>query len=122
MVQKTVAMLMGKHRILSCAASVALVLQVLAFAAVGLDYLTQAIAVRPHLERIVGLLLGGALVLSMISMVFCTYHAVRARKHLNDWGLFLLITWIIPYVGISIYLGGANIFYILLARVKGSSS
>lgn len=118
MTQKTVEMLVNEYRFSSCAASTALILAIFALAAVGFDYYAKESSVNPHIEYLVGILLGGTLILSLASMVLSTYHVVRARGRLSDWFPFLLITWALPYVGISIYLGGANIVNFFFAKAS----
>jgi uncharacterized membrane protein (DUF485 family) len=109
---RAIDMLLEQHRVVSNISSIALVALVLGMIFVAIQ---QAFG-SPRIETSVdanalpvGLLLGTTLVLSLLSMVLSTFYVVRRRRDLTDWGVFLAIVWIIPYVGISAYLGGANI-------------
>lgn len=58
-----------------------------------------------EVDLIIGLLLGLVLVSGVTVMLATTYIAFTRRHYLNDWRKFLLITWLIPYIGSLFMLG-----------------
>lgn len=116
---RTVHFLVAEHRFVANTASLALLSCVAAFALIaivggfGLDQSPDAV-----LSKIIGALLGGALVPGLFAMVIATWRVLGRRDGLIDWGLFLALVWLAPYLGIAVYLGGANLLHAL--RVKRS--
>lgn len=106
--RRTVDMLVDQHPLIARAASLALLLLVL-----GILAAVAGEAISSFSEGgdavVVGSLLGATLVLSLAAMIGATYQVIRKRRVLDDWGIFLVITWVLPYVGIAAYLGGTNI-------------
>src|SRR5699024_1753168 len=115
--RSAVDMLVLRHPVISHMASSALIF--LAFG--GLAAVVGeaiSIVVKGADAIVVGGLLGLTLVLSLAAMVGATYQVVRKRRELDDWGVFLAITWVLPYVGIAAYLGGINITRRLRSRER----
>lgn len=114
---RTVDFLVANHRFVANAASLAFLSFVGALALIaliggfGLDPNPDAL-----LSRVIGVLLGGAMVPGLFAMVAASWKVLRRREGLIDWGLFLALVWLVPYIGIAVYLGGANLLHAL--RVK----
>lgn len=107
MPSKSVDMLMEECRLISNFSSVALISLVLAIIIFSIDLMASGLGAS--IEVVMGALLGVTLLLSFFAMATSTFHVVRKRKSLEDWKVFLAIVWIIPYFGVSVYLGGANL-------------
>jgi hypothetical protein len=56
-------------------------------------------------EIIIGCVMGVFLLSSFFAMVMSTIGVVRNRSRLVDWGMFLLFIWLVPYLGITFYVG-----------------
>ena len=109
MKHRSIEMLLSKHRLISNLSSIALIslfLAILILAASGLDGNGKF---SDQVGSIMGLVLGAALVFSLLSMIGATFYVIRHRASLSDWKIFLVIAWLIPYFGVSIYLGGGNL-------------
>lgn len=120
---RAIDMLLEQHRVVSNLSSIALVALVLGmvFVAAQQVFGSPRIGTGPDAVALpVGLLLGTTLVLSLLSMFLATFYVVKGRRDLTDWGVFLAIVWIIPYVGISAYLGGANILSFRKEGARGN--
>ncbi len=63
-----------------------------------------------QLEMAIGFTLALVLVPSFIAMVAATVYVAKARKSLVDWGMFLIFIWVIPYLGVTLYLGVASVW------------
>ena len=61
----------------------------------------------------IGITLGVVLILGLLAMVMATWKVLQKKNETEDCGLFLVIVWAIPYVGIAVYLGGKNIIALL---------
>lgn len=110
--KRAVDLLKDEHRFVSALASVALLGLVVALLVIGAFSvaLNGAQPASDHvLNKVIAVLLGVVLIFSMAAMFLGSFFVVRARKNLCDWGSFIAITWLIPYIGISVYLGGSNL-------------
>lgn len=107
--KRTVDMLIREHALVANFSSLALVVLALSVLAVGLAGLGGLPGEGDPLNTIIGLLLGTTVVLSLLAMVLATYFVIKKRGDLIDWGLFLAVTWFLPYIGIATYLGGSNL-------------
>lgn len=116
--KRTVDMLIEEHQVVASFSSIALVSMVLAVLVIGISQLFSGAPfdVSHPIGFIIGLLLGTTLILSLLSMMVATFFVVKARREVSDWGSFLVITWVLPYIGISAYLGGANLLAVLRKR------
>lgn len=122
--KRAIDILLNEHRIVSTSSSVALVSLILAFLAIGS---VQLLHIGGHeslhpANVFIGLLLGVALVFSLISMITATFAVIRRRRELCDWGSFLIIIWALPYIGISIYLGGSNLIATMQSHRRANKS
>lgn len=109
--KRAIDLLRDEHPLLSMLASVALLSLIAALLVIGAFsvVLNGAEPTPDHfLSKIIAVLLGTTLVLSLTAMLLGSFFVVQERKNIADWGLFIAITWLIPYVGISVYLGGSN--------------
>lgn len=97
---------------LSVASLCALVVSLLLMAIAG-----PATEVRA-LELAIASGLGVVLSSSFIAMLLSTVHVAKERRNLTDWGMFLIFIWVIPYMGITLYLGGVS----LLKYIRGERS
>jgi len=121
--KRAIDLLTAEHPVVSMLASIALftliaaLLVVAAFSVVlnGAD----PGAGHPS-SRVIALLLGVTLVTSLMAMILGSFFVVRERKTVADWGAFIAITWLIPYIGISVYLGGSNFAKVWKGRVKSA--
>jgi hypothetical protein len=112
--KRTVDMLIGEHPLVANLASFALVALILALLAVGAMGLSGSSPDPDHLmSTVIGLLLGATLVMSLVVMASATFFVIKKRHEIIDWGSFLAITWLLPYIGISVYLGGSNLMRVL---------
>lgn len=109
---RTVNFLVAEHRFVANAASLALLSCVAAFSLIaivggfGLDKSPDAV-----LSKIIGVLLGGTMVPGLFAMLIASWKVLRRRDGLIDWGLFLALVWLAPYIGIAVYLGGVNLLH-----------
>lgn len=109
---RAVDMLIDENRVISGISSLALLLFIAALALIGYAEvmgIDQAKNTHSLLSSVIGLSLLGVLVLGMFTMMAASWKVLRRRDELLDWGVFLALTWLIPYVGIAVYLGGTNL-------------
>lgn len=119
--KRTVDMLMDEHPLISLAASMSLASLVTALLVATVAGLVESVAGHGWVGTTMGVLLGITLVLSLVAMVGVTFFVVRQRASLIDWPLFLAATWLIPYLGISLFLGGANLRRAMIARRRSEA-
>jgi hypothetical protein len=119
--KRTVDMLMDEHPLISRAASIALVSMVSALLVATVAGLFDGADGYAWVSTTMGALLGITLVLSLVTMVGATFFVVRQRAALIDWTLFLAVTWLIPYLGISLFLGGANLRRAMTGRRRSDA-
>src|SRR3989339_1994000 len=110
--KRSVDLLNSEHRFVSALASVSLLSLIVALLVIGVFSiaLNGEQPTSDHvLNKVIAALLGITLIFSMAAMFLGSFFVVRARNNLCDWGSFIAIAWLIPYIGISVYLGGANL-------------
>lgn len=105
--KKSVDVLIERDQFVSGMASAALIFLIIAFIVILVNELMFAL---PNLELVMSILFGAVMLMSLVAMIGATFRVVRWRHELVDAYMFLFIVWIIPYLGISIFLGWANLF------------
>lgn len=111
--KKSVVMLTEKARLISLIASMSLILLVVSLILIIVyEFFFQSLV----LEKILFSAFGSVMVMSLVAMIAATYKVVSCRNELGDPYYFLFIIWVVPYVGISVFLGGANILRILRSK------
>lgn len=106
---RTIDMLLVKHRLISNLSSIALLFIFVAILILATSGFGNPERFLDQVEGAMGLALGAALVFSFLSMIGSTFYAILHRASLSDWKIFLMVTWLIPYLGVSLYVGGANL-------------
>ena len=107
---KSAEMLVNNHRVLSGLCSLSLIFFVVAFTLILANEYAFAI---PAVQAVMALVFGGIMLFSLCGMIAATYYVIRQRAELSDPYMFLAITWILPYLGISILLGWPNIVRVI---------
>ncbi len=109
---RAVNFLVSESRLTSNISSVALISFVLSvllvvFASVaGLD---NPIYVDHPLSILIGVTLAVVLTFGLLAMLMATWIVLQRRNEIDDWAVFLALIWLIPYLGVAVYLGSKNI-------------
>lgn len=99
-------MLIDDHRATSNLASLSLLLLMAAFVLILVNEYAFKV---PAAQKVMASVFGGAMLFSLAGMISATYHVVKQRMKLSDPYMLLTITWLLPYLGISILLGWPNL-------------
>lgn len=108
--------LLLKRRWLSNLATSALVLLIIAMIAIGsIELFRQSAPVNSEgsISIAIGLLLGATLAIGLITMLLATWIILKRRQEVSDFGIFLAITWLLPYIGVITYIGCINVFRLI---------
>jgi hypothetical protein len=118
---KSIELLLENNRIVSNIATVSLVLIIvsLMLAFFGGAFSSTPILVEKPIHTITACFLAMVLALSLYAMIWTTIIILRERSRLNDWGIYLVLIWVIPYFGVSICLGGANLKQLIQTKRGG---
>jgi hypothetical protein len=119
--KRSVDMLMDEHPLISRAATISLASLIIAIVVATVAGLVVGAAGDGWVSTTMGVLLGITLVLSLVAMVGATFFVVRQRAALVDGTLFLAVTWLIPYLGISLFLGGAHLRRTMIGRRRSEA-
>ena len=68
------------------------------------------------LPYFMGICLSGCMIFSIFSMVSSTFFLYSKRNALSDFWLFIFLIWIIPFMGIAFYVGGARLIGLIKAK------
>lgn len=117
--QRSVDFLIREHPISAWLSSVAFASLMLAFLAAGIGiFLPSGVANDDGYGAAIGLLLGLTLFAGLAAMILTTIYVIKERRELLDWGIFLIVSWIIPYFGVACYLGVSNLAFSWRHRSK----
>jgi hypothetical protein len=121
---KAAPYLIERHPTIAGLASISLVTFLIAAVSISLIEafgLFERIGVE-RMEMFGAVILGSSAIAGFLAMVTATFHLIRARRFLVDWGLFLAICWFIPYLGVALFLGGPNLVRGLRRRADSPCS
>lgn len=106
-------MLLAEHPLICRIATAALGGFVCAVLLISLD---AAAWINLGQGYVVVLFMGIALIGGLVAMFGASYFVVAKRRRLNDIGMFLTVTWAIPYMGIACALGVPLLFRAIRQR------
>lgn len=109
--KRSVDILISNNRFVSNTASCAFVLLICALIIVAIEAATGSTDIRVSgvLSITIGTILLIHMICALVTMVAVTWIVLVRRREIVDWGMFLAITWLIPYIGVTTYLGGSNL-------------
>lgn len=106
---KTADLLIAEARWVAHMATIAIVALVIAMMLVlGTSFLPLPEPEDP-VSTVIGVLLGVSMLSGMVAMIGSTIKALALRHRSTDSGLFLLLVWLVPIVGVASYLGTKNL-------------
>lgn len=107
--KSSVSYLIENHRAISWIASVACIGFLGSLLVSGVRGISKDIIPIEIFELLIGAFLGAVLVLGFLAMVMSTWVVSSSRRKIHDWGIFLCVIWLCPFLAVSVYLGGLNL-------------